>query len=275
MGIVISLLYTSVGSGNFTLRSRNTKLYDMPNGLSLHIGVNKYSISAYKAIGKYLRTLPNCDRDAEAKRAIAKRFGFNSALLINDEATMTSVLTGIKAAAFYLDFGDIFFLSFSGHGSRVADRNYDEDDGFDETWCLYDGMVVDDDIFEHLKLFRPGVRILVIADSCHSGTSIKNTEDLPLRPGGQFPLNKTYDIQATCLLLAACQDKQYALAGMGINNSLYTYWMLKVLEQYEFCESYRELHNRISVNMPESSKPNLFMFGPGADQFARSRPFRI
>lgn len=247
----------------------------MPKGLSLHIGVNRYNMAAYRTLGKYLRALPNCDADAMAKMAIAKRFKFNPAILINQDATVSLLLNGMKAAAHHLEYGDMFFLSFSGHGSRVSDRNMDEDDGYDETWCLYDGMVNDDEIFECLKLFRPGVRILVIADSCHSGTSIKNSEDVLLRAGGRFPVEKTTDIQATCLLLAACQDKQYAFTGGNIDNSLYTYWMLKILEQYEYCDSYRELHNRIAVQMPVNSKPNLFRFGPGADQFVKKRPFRI
>lgn len=246
----------------------------MASGLSLHIGVNRYDRVSYKKLGRYLGTLPNCDRDAEAKMALAYRFHYNSAVFLNEEATVSNVLSGLRAAAAYLEHGDIFFLSFSGHGSRVTDRNEDEDDGFDETWCLYDGMLVDDDIFEHLKLFRPGVRVLVIADSCHSGTSIKNAKEFFLR-GGRFPREKTHDILASCLLLAACQDKQSAFAGSNINYSLYTYWMLKVLEQNSHCESYRELHTKISERMPDSSKPNLFKFGPGAEEFSRSRPFKI
>jgi metacaspase-1 len=248
----------------------------MPKGFSLHIGVNKYDRVSYSRMGfNNPDILPNCDNDAIAKMGIADRFKFNSAILLNEEATTRVVLDGIKLAARNLDYGDIFFLSFSGHGYHVTDRNGDEDDKFDETWCLYDGMIIDDELFEHWKLFRPGVRILVIADCCHSGTSIKDLKKSMSRPGGRFPVEKSDEVQASCLLLSACQDEQSAYAGDNLNNSLYTYWMLKVLERYEFCDSYNELHKRISACMPPSSKPNLFKFGPGADQFARKRPFRI
>jgi metacaspase-1 len=246
----------------------------MPNGMSLHIGINRYNRKAYGALGRCLLDLPNCHRDAMAKKCIAEKFNFNAGILTNEEATAETVLAGIDLAANHMEEGDIFFISFSGHGSRIEDRNNDEDDGYDETWCLYDRLVIDDELFEKWKRFRPGVRVLVIADSCHSGTSAKNSIDNS-RYGGRFPAEKSDEVQASCLLLAACQDKQYAYGGNNINNSLYTHWMLQVLEQYNFCDSYRELHNRICNHMPLRSKPNLFQFGPGAHQFARMKPFRI
>lgn len=246
----------------------------MPNGLSLHIGINQYDRYAYRSKGMTLPLLPNCDSDSMAKQEIAKRFGFMTALLKNEEATHEHVIAGIRAASSYLKKGDFFFLSFSGHGSRVEDRNSDEDDGYDETWCLHDKMLVDDDLFELFKSFRPGVRILVIADSCHSGTSIKDTAT-QFRPGGVFPKHKTEEIPATCLLMAACQDVQKAYPGVNIDFSLYTYWLLEVLKQYDFCDSYRELHKKVSAHMPIRSKPNIFSFGPKAEQFEKSKPFRI
>ena len=52
----------------------------------------------------------------------------------------------------------------------IADRNFDEPDGRDETWCLYDGMLLDDELYRLWAEFQPGVRIVVLSDSCHSGT---------------------------------------------------------------------------------------------------------
>jgi hypothetical protein len=58
----------------------------------------------------------------------------------------------------------------------VPDENNDEGDGADETWCLQDRQFLDDELFQHFRLFKPGVRIIVISDSCHSGTV---TKDIP------------------------------------------------------------------------------------------------
>jgi hypothetical protein len=67
----------------------------------------------------------------------------------------------------------IFFLYFSGHGGQTPDKNGDEADGLDETWCLYNGELIDDELYDQWRKFKKGVRILVLSDSCHSGTILK------------------------------------------------------------------------------------------------------
>jgi hypothetical protein len=49
----------------------------------------------------------------------------------------------------------------------------EEGDKLDETWCLYDGQLIDDEVFLELNRFAPGVRVLVFSDSCHSGTVVR------------------------------------------------------------------------------------------------------
>ena len=58
--------------------------------------------------------------------------------LLDEKATAASVLEGIRNAARELKAGDLFLIQYSGHGGQVPDRNGDEADGLDETWCLYD-----------------------------------------------------------------------------------------------------------------------------------------
>src|SRR5262249_31073 len=43
----------------------------------------------------------------------------------------------------------------------------------DETWCLYDGELIDDELYFELSRFAGGVRIFVLSDSCHSGTVMR------------------------------------------------------------------------------------------------------
>nr|WP_304521779.1 caspase family protein [Bacillus toyonensis] len=62
-----------------------------------------------------------------------------------------------------------FFVSYSGRGGQNRKRN-DETDGFDETRCLYDGQFTDDELYSLWHLFKEDVRIIVLSDSCHSGT---------------------------------------------------------------------------------------------------------
>ena len=91
-------------------------------------------------------------------------------MLLTKKGTRAKTLAGIRAAAKSLRAGDLFFLTYSGHGGQVPDVTGDEADKQDETWCLYDGQLIDDELYFELSRFAAGVRILVLSDSCHSGT---------------------------------------------------------------------------------------------------------
>ena len=52
----------------------------------------------------------------------------------------------------------------------MPDTSGEEVDRQDETWCLWDGQLIDDELYLELSRFAAGVRVLVLSDSCHSGT---------------------------------------------------------------------------------------------------------
>ncbi|PTS87074.1 peptidase C14 [Sphingomonas sp. HMWF008] len=142
----------------------------MNRGLSLHVGLNAVDPDHYAG---WAGPLNACEADARDMKTIADSQGFGSSILLTAEATRTAVLDGIAQAAGQLAAGDIFLLTVSSHGGQVPDLNGDESDGLDETWCLYDGQLIDDELSLALTDFAPGVRVLVISDSCHSGTVVK------------------------------------------------------------------------------------------------------
>jgi hypothetical protein len=110
--------------------------------------------------------------DANAMKAIADSLSFTSTLLLDQSATSSAVIQAIGAAAQQLNSGDILFVSYSGHGGIVDDTTGGEpgDGGKDETWVLYDRMVLDDELQQLWRQFSASVRIFVLSDSCHSGT---------------------------------------------------------------------------------------------------------
>ena len=138
-----------------------------PQGRSLHIGLNSVAASAY---GGWTGPLAACEFDAKDMAAIAASKGMRSTVLLTRKATRAALFEALRGAAKALRQGDLFFLSYSGHGGQVPDINGDEDDKRDETWCLYDGQVIDDELYLALCRFAAGVRILVLSDSCHSGS---------------------------------------------------------------------------------------------------------
>lgn len=140
-------------------------------GYALAIGLNRVDPAHYHGNPGILEP---CENDARDMLAIAKKEGFvETRLLLTKEATRAAVTSALDQLAVKLQAEDALVVSYSGHGGTIKDDNGDEEDGMDETWCLYDGELIDDDLARQWAKFKPGVRICVYSDSCHSGTVTK------------------------------------------------------------------------------------------------------
>jgi metacaspase-1 len=139
-------------------------------GLSLHVGLNSVDPKHYAG---WSGDLMACENDAKDMATIAESKGIVPTMLLTREATRSRVLAAIRSAAKRLQPGDLFFATYSGHGGQVKDSDADELDRRDETWCLFDAQLIDDEIYVELSKFRKGVRILVLSDSCHSGSVVR------------------------------------------------------------------------------------------------------
>ena len=124
-----------------------------PTALSLHIGLNAVNAADY---GGWDGPLAACEFDAYDMAAIAQAKAMKSTVLLTKKATRASVLAGMRSAAKTLKAGDLFFMSYSGHGGQVPDVSGDEPDKQDETWCLYDGQLIDDELYFELSGLLPG-----------------------------------------------------------------------------------------------------------------------
>jgi hypothetical protein len=141
-----------------------------PKALSVHIGLNAVSAAHYEGWGGPLAA---CEFDARDLAAIAKAAGMKSKVLLTKSATRAAALGALRSACKTLASGDLLFLTYSGHGGQIPDVTGEEDDKLDETWCLYDGQLIDDEMYLELGRFAAGVRILVLSDSCHSGSVVR------------------------------------------------------------------------------------------------------
>jgi metacaspase-1 len=140
----------------------------MSNGYSLHVGLNAVDPARY---GGWSGELRACEYDARDMEALAKLCGYSKRrVLLTKDATSGRFIEEVLRLAHLLKEGDILLLSYSGHGGQIPDQTGEEDDGLDETWCLYDRQFIDDELYSLFGLFKAGVRILVLSDSCHSGT---------------------------------------------------------------------------------------------------------
>ena len=143
----------------------------MATGISIHVGVN-----ATEAPGISVPRLLGCENDAERMLEIARARNFVGIgdhpdnPIIKRDATLENVLGKIRMAAEELKAGDIFLFTFSGHGTRQGEEDRTEGDLQDETLVLHDRLLIDNVLRRLLwPAFRPGVRVVMVSDSCHSG----------------------------------------------------------------------------------------------------------
>ena len=145
-----------------------------PRGLALTIGINSVDRTEYKGDFADLRC---AEFDAVDMADLVRAAGFaDVTTLLGQQATRQAVMDAIRKLAGAARAGDLAVITYAGHGSQLPDYSGDEDDGADETWCLFDDQLVDDEIYELLAAFAPGVRVLMLSDSCHSGTVFRSVD---------------------------------------------------------------------------------------------------
>jgi hypothetical protein len=150
------------------------------------------------------------------------------------------------------------------------------------------------------------VRIVVLSDSCHSGTVLR------FAPGFEVPaalegsvnaasavargmpvdvVGRAYrakkdlydkiqqekaktedDVHASVLLISGCQDPQTSMDGPF--NGAFTGALLRVWNHGNFKGSYRSFHRKIQRKLPITQQPNLMTLGSGK-RFATQHPFKI
>ena len=276
----------------------------MPKGIALTLGLNAVDPKHY---GGWSGELNACEADAEDMASIAKGKKFQVTKLLTKKATRARMVAQINKAAKTLKSGDLFLLTYSGHGGQLPDMNNDEPDGQDETWCLYDGEFADDELYALWRKFRAGVRILVFSDSCHSGTVTKLAyyqgtargmgvtsrevryrfmpPDVALRTyrknkafydrilKAKVPQEKQPAVKATVLLISGCQDNQ--LSADGDFNGLFTAQLLKVWKNGSFKGDYRKFHKDIVKRMPPDQTPNYYRVGATNPKFEVQKPFTV
>jgi metacaspase-1 len=276
-------------------------------GFSLHAGLNTNDPAGYPAIME----LQAAEFDAQDMDYLAGKAGIGTRhTLIGTDATVNNFKQSMQGLAEHAEAQDFVMITYSGHGGFIDDYSGEETDFRDETLCLYDKMLLDDELFEMLAAFRQGVRVMLISDSCHSGTIYRMTEgnrssdDPP--PGARtlsrsalakaFRANEPYytgvqanlaargwssadheraiPISASVRVFSGCQDNQFSMDGQ--NNGAFTGVLKSVWQNGAFSGNYDRLFSEVAGRMRDPSQsPKHTLLGPDNPIFNTEKPFTV
>jgi hypothetical protein len=221
-----------------------------PRRVGVFIGISQYA-------DPRIQGLSVCAKDASTMAGVMRSHGQvgQGWVLVNEQATRKAIeYTLRRQVAPATRPGDTVIIYWSGHGSRCADDNGDEKDGFDEYLVPSDGRLDDldtirqtmvlDDAFGRWLQELDGRRIVVVLDACHSaglaegGKSIARS--VPAAAGDGAPpgfdfldseLARIKDIgQRETALLASSAASQVSFERREGDLSTMTYFLVKQLQ---------------------------------------------
>jgi hypothetical protein len=236
---------------------------------SLHIGINNYP-----GVQNDLR---GCVNDANNwAQLLRNQYDFNKVEIVLDkQAVKTNVKSKMEKLVKESKSGDTLVITYSGHGSNVRDTDGDEEDFRDETWYLYDGHLIDDDIRGIIKKLPEGVKVTIISDSCHSGTVTRsflcalNDDSYYSKPKFMPPEDDIEAIAISSLpvkkatfcpeenmkeiLLSGCKSTEYSYDATigGKPTGAFSYYAIEILKanpKITYEKFYKELRKKLPTN---------------------------
>jgi hypothetical protein len=232
---------------------------------AIAIGINDYP--------GYANDLSGCVNDArDWADVLHDGYGFTVQIFTDQRATRTNIIRSIEALFLNAVKGDSIVITYSGHGTQVADSGGDEVDRLDEAICLYDALLYDDELWALFRTKPTGVRLVFISDSCHSGTVAKAFAPLGVGKPRYMPTSKAmqiYKLRDTrpegqderapwpCLLLSGCQDTEYSYDSSfgGRANGAFSKAALDALKRMNKLSTYGLWYDAIRKILPSADHP--------------------
>lgn len=244
--------------------------------IALCIGINDYPGTNSDLAG--------CVNDAQDWAAALKDRGFDVTTMINRDATKNNMTEGMRTAIRRAKSGDSVVITYSGHGTWVPDESGDEGDGRDEALCpadlAEDRVLLDDELHQLFSEAERGAKVVLLSDSCHSGSVSRLAPAGPRAPGearvrfiGPETFLKGKRLEAArvlgtrwfpvftkrfpALLISGCRDQEYSYDAWfgGRGNGAFTHHAIKTLKTLPETATYRDWHRKIRDALPSSQYP--------------------
>lgn len=242
---------------------------------ALCVGINDYPGTGSDLAG--------CVNDANDWKAALESRGFQVDLLLDKQATKQAMRDKLQKLVADAKSGDVAIFTYSGHGTWVPDEEGDEPDGRDEALCPHDigqnRPLLDDEMREIFMERERGSKIVLVSDSCHSGTvtrfapiangSEAKTKVRFLPPETFLPANRREiatriarspvrrGLTSSALLMSGCADPEFSYDAYfgGRPNGAFSYFALKALKALPAKATFRDWHRAIRESLPSASYP--------------------
>jgi len=132
--------------------------------LALVTGTNSVAAWAYNGWRGILEGAVN---DADVIEEALKKRGYSVTKLVDGEVNIGRFKKEVHLLTKKATKGDVVWITFSGHGAQAPGN---ERDGYDESLCLFNGQIFDNEIHVLLSKFKRYVNVILFIDACHSGT---------------------------------------------------------------------------------------------------------
>ena len=207
-------------------------------------------------------------------------------LMLDAQATKANILAALKNLLAGAKSGDVLVFTNASHGTYIADTSGDEPK-YDEAICPYDcatNLIVDDELRELFTGLTKGVHLVVISDSCFSGTvtrvpvgenvpGLKLPDDRRVRflnpalmgrailenPWKAKPKGKEKYPEAKMLevLLSGCTDKEYSNDALidGAYHGAMSYYAQKIIREMNYQVTYQQLQSQLLFLLDDGGYP--------------------
>ncbi len=210
--------------------------------------------------------LKGCVNDAKDWSALLQGFGFSVNMILDSQATRATVKTALQGLIASTNAGDVAVFTYSGHGTQVTDAGGDEGDPYDEAICLYDGNTIDDELRIILNGIHPQATLVIISDSCFSGSVTRLTAE-KATPRFIPPTVSTASKMARRsflmpesgmpeILISGCSDSEYSYDAEfnGRPNGAMSAYAIQVIKQNPNA-TYREFFEALRTLLPSKDYP--------------------
>ena len=197
---------------------------------------------------------PGADKDSITMNGMVSQYTDNIVRLNNKQATVAAFKKALTDQIQKVPEDGLLILTYSGHGGQYnkSTTAKDETDGRDEFLCLYDGALIDNDLWEMFGWCKG--RIFVVFDCCHSGTmyrlpteqeeGVEEEDRLPLEKPFFAKFENVRDVSRRMLVISGCGEETVSW-GDSKGGGCLTSSMKRAFNK---CLNYREWWNKFKTD---------------------------